>query len=190
MWQQFTETSRRAIVKSEQEAAQAQCEKVGTEHLLLGLLSEVDSAASQILESYGLTAEKIRSEFKADSEVVGRKRHLSTPEIEESKTHFQVDPELVHQLESRLLRKLRGQNEKPELQLSPQVKRVLELAADEARRTQQEVKHSNGIGTEHLLLGLLHDKGGYATKTLCKLGLNLEETRMATIKYLQSKDEK
>ena len=66
-----------------------------------------------------------------------------------------------------------------EPKLTPKAKRVLELAADEARR----MRH-NYIGTEHLLLALLREKDGVAAGVLRKLGLNLEKVRMQVMEYL------
>jgi ATP-dependent Clp protease ATP-binding subunit ClpC len=66
-----------------------------------------------------------------------------------------------------------------EPKLTPKAKRVLELAADEARR----MRH-NYIGTEHLLLALLREKDGLAATVLRRLGLNLEKARMQVIEYL------
>lgn len=66
-----------------------------------------------------------------------------------------------------------------EPKLTPKAKRVLELAADEARR----MRH-NYIGTEHLLLALLREKDGLAAMVLKKLGLNLEKARTQVMEYL------
>jgi len=66
-----------------------------------------------------------------------------------------------------------------EPKLTPKAKRVLELAADEARR----MRH-NYIGTEHLLLALLREKDGLAATVLRKLGLNLEKARAQVMEYL------
>ena len=66
-----------------------------------------------------------------------------------------------------------------EPKLTPKAKRVLELAADEARR----MRH-NYIGTEHLLLALLREKEGLAAIVLRKLGLNLEKARTQVMEYL------
>src|SRR4028119_21513 len=66
-----------------------------------------------------------------------------------------------------------------EPKLTPKAKRVLELAADEARR----MKH-NYIGTEHLLLALLREKDGLAATVLRKLGLNLDKARKQVEEYL------
>jgi ATP-dependent Clp protease ATP-binding subunit ClpA len=58
-------------------------------------------------------------------------------------------------------------------------KRVLELAADEARR----MRH-NYIGTEHLLLALLRERDGLAAEILLDVGLNLEDVRNQVMGYL------
>ena len=66
-----------------------------------------------------------------------------------------------------------------EPKLTRKAKRVLELAADEARR----MKH-NYIGTEHMLLALLREKDGLAATILRRLGMNLEKARAQVMEYL------
>lgn len=66
-----------------------------------------------------------------------------------------------------------------EPKLTPKAKRVLELAADEARK----MRH-NYIGTEHLLLALLREEDGLAAIILRKLGLDLEKARVQVLEYL------
>jgi len=51
-------------------------------------------------------------------------------------------------------------------------RRVVVLAEEEARL----LRH-NSVGTEHLLLGLLHEGGGVAARALESLGVNREEVR-------------
>ncbi len=60
-----------------------------------------------------------------------------------------------------------------DMQLTPRAKRVIDLAYDEARQL-----NNNYIGTEHLLLGLLREGEGLAGKTLVKLGMDLDDTRL------------
>jgi ATP-dependent Clp protease ATP-binding subunit ClpA len=55
---------------------------------------------------------------------------------------------------------------------TPQAQRVLDYAFDEAR----DLGH-NYVGTEHLLLGLLHDQGTTAEVLLSFFGLTLEKVR-------------
>ena len=69
-----------------------------------------------------------------------------------------------------------------EPKLMPKAKRVLELAADEARR----LRH-NYIGTEHLLLALLREKDGIAWSVLRALGIELENARAQVTAYLEEK---
>ena len=67
----------------------------------------------------------------------------------------------------------------PEPKLTPKAKRILELAADEARR----MRH-NYIGTEHLLIALLRERDGLAAKILGEMGLDVEKARVQVLSYL------
>jgi ATP-dependent Clp protease ATP-binding subunit ClpC len=62
---------------------------------------------------------------------------------------------------------------------TPQAKKVIESAIHEAR----SLNH-NYVGTEHLLLGLLHEQDGVAAAVLRNLGLNLENVRTETLSLL------
>jgi ATP-dependent Clp protease ATP-binding subunit ClpC len=66
-----------------------------------------------------------------------------------------------------------------EIPFTPRAKKVLELSWDEAR----QLGH-NYIGTEHLLLGLLREGHGVATKVLENLGVDLNKCRSNVIKML------
>ena len=65
------------------------------------------------------------------------------------------------------------------LGLTPRTKKVIELAADEARRLNHDY-----IGTEHLLLGLVREGEGIAAGALESLGVSLKKVRTETIKAL------
>ncbi len=60
MWQRFTERARRAILMAQEEAVRLHSEQVTTEHLLVALLSESDSPATQFLQAPGLSADTVR----------------------------------------------------------------------------------------------------------------------------------
>ncbi|MHB8171920.1 MAG: ATP-dependent Clp protease ATP-binding subunit [Thermincolia bacterium] len=66
-----------------------------------------------------------------------------------------------------------------EISFTPRAKKVLELSLDEARH----LGH-NYIGTEHLLLGLIREGEGVASKVLINLGANLEVVRNKAIQML------
>jgi ATP-dependent Clp protease ATP-binding subunit ClpA len=63
-----------------------------------------------------------------------------------------------------------------DLPLSPEAKRVLSFAAEES----EKLNHRH-IGTEHLLLGLLHDEKAIAAEILSRYGLQLSEIRQALL---------
>ncbi|HXF69432.1 MAG TPA: Clp protease N-terminal domain-containing protein, partial [Thermoflexus sp.] len=72
----------------------------------------------------------------------------------------------------------RPPNSKPDL--TPRIRRVIELAVDEARR----IGH-HYIGTEHLLLGLVRLGDGMAVDILKSLGVSLEQIRRETNRAIQ-----
>jgi ATP-dependent Clp protease ATP-binding subunit ClpA len=63
--------------------------------------------------------------------------------------------------------------------LTPRAKRVIELSVDEARRLNHHY-----IGTEHLLLGLVHEGEGIAAGVLKSQGVTLEKARRQTVRLL------
>lgn len=75
-----------------------------------------------------------------------------------------------------------GRRDKPTIGvpgLTPRAKKVIELAADEARRLNHHY-----IGTEHLLLGLAREGEGIAAGVLSSFGLDLMKLRAATIQII------
>ncbi len=62
---------------------------------------------------------------------------------------------------------------------TPRVKKVLALAGSEARA----LNHAY-VGTEHILLGLLREGEGVASRVLRNLGLDLDKTRVEIMKEL------
>ncbi len=68
-----------------------------------------------------------------------------------------------------------------EIGLTPRSRKVIELAADEARRLNHHY-----IATEHLLLGLIREGEGIVAGVLGCLGVSLEKVRTQTV-YVLSK---
>jgi hypothetical protein len=64
MWQRFTERARRAIFFAQEEAGKQNINYVSTEHLLLGILRETDSAGAQVLELLGISILKVQKEIE------------------------------------------------------------------------------------------------------------------------------
>jgi excisionase family DNA binding protein len=70
-------------------------------------------------------------------------------------------------------------NEEGSTPLTPRAQRVIELAAEEARRLNHHY-----IGTEHFLLGLIREGDGIAAHVLKNLEIQLEQVRTETIRVL------
>jgi hypothetical protein len=91
---------------------------------------------------------------------------------------FQVSVEALRAEVERALDEMPGSVTTTERAFSPEARAVLEASVDEQRRHRH-----NLIGTEHLLLGLLtHDSA--AGRILCAAGVNLDEARGMTQRYL------
>lgn len=65
----FTERAERAIMLAQQSAAELGHNYVGTEHILLGLIREGGGVAARVLQSQGVTEEKVIEEIE---ELIGR----------------------------------------------------------------------------------------------------------------------
>jgi ornithine carbamoyltransferase len=76
MWQRFTERARRIVFFAQEEAMRLGEQYVSTEHLLLGMLRENDSAAARVLDRMGVSLGGIRSEI--ERQVVPRDGQVSS----------------------------------------------------------------------------------------------------------------
>src|SRR6056297_1639303 len=94
-------------------------------------------------------------------------------------TNLNVDLDEVHERVEESVRKGKATIALGELPYTSRAKKVLEYAMAEAR----ELNHSY-VGTEHLLLGLLREEKGLASKVLDELGIGLDDARSETLKLL------
>ena len=119
----YTDSVKRAWKFAAAEAAKLGSDYVGTEHLLLGIANEKDSAGGKILNSLGVTVNA----------------------LEELLQEYNQNSFFARQ----------------ELYVAPRTKRVLEMAVEEANEL-----GNNYVGTEHLLLAIIHEGGGLAVQIL------------------------
>jgi ATP-dependent Clp protease ATP-binding subunit ClpC len=140
--EKFTEDARRVLALAQAEARKIRHNRIGTEHLLLGLAGEHQGVAATVLSRLGIALNDARREVVA---IVGRGEHPVQGEIK----------------------------------LTPRLKKVLELAVDEARR-----RGDTHVGTEHLLFGLLREGKGVAVQVLGRLDVSPERARAETLRVL------
>jgi hypothetical protein len=139
----FTPRAQQVVALARKEADRFHHNFVGTEHLLLGLISLGQGVAVNVLQKLGVDLNSVRQEVERlvgtgpDQKVIG-----SIP-------------------------------------FTPRVKKVLALAALEAKA----LNHTY-VGTEHILLGLLREGGGVAAVVLSNLEVDIEQTRQEILREL------
>jgi ATP-dependent Clp protease ATP-binding subunit ClpA len=78
MFERFTDRARRSLFLSQEEARRLNHNYVGTEHLLLGLVSEGQGVAAKALESLGISLEMVRAQVE---DIIGKGQRAPTGHI-------------------------------------------------------------------------------------------------------------
>lgn len=149
----LTPRAKKVIELAVEEARRLNHHYIGTEHLLLGLVSEGEGIASGVLESLGVNLERVRQETL-------RVLKQSTGTIDEE----EIVPGNTLQWKTT--------SNFDDYQFTRQVENVLSLAQEESLRLQH-----NYLGTEHILLGLIREEGSAASHILKSFGADLGRTR-------------
>jgi len=177
MFERFTEKARYAVVVAQEEARQRTADKIGTEHLLAALFAVPDTPAVQVLARLGVDGPTVHAEIDR-LRPAGRPpldaEALSTLGIDLDEVRRQVEEAFGPGALDRTRAALGGKGPRRfgHIPFERAAKKALELALREAIL----LKH-NWIGTEHLLLGLLHTETGAAHHILTGRGLSLAATR-------------
>lgn len=189
MFERFTAEARGVVLHARHEARQLRHPYIGTEHLLLALLSEEAGTAYTVLHEAGMDAARVRADVErlvgtpskilgdddaAALQTIGIDLDAVLARIEESFGPNALEP-AARTPPRGLLR--RGQSNGT--RFTRRSKKVIGLALREAVRLGDKY-----IGTEHILLGLLRDGDGLAVKILTDAGLTLDDLRAATITML------
>ena len=189
MFERFTPSARQVVVLAQEEAHALGHNYLGTEHLLLGMLGEDEGIASQCLREEGVTLEGTRDVIKdiigacavpgllseADAAALGAigiDLDAVRARVEEAFGPGALGwgPPLRQR---RFLRRRRCGDPVPgQLPFAPRAKKVLELARRDARH-----RGDDDIGTEHILLGLLHEGKGIGIAILVRSEVSLDSLR-------------
>jgi len=78
VFERFTERARQVVVLAQDEARTLRHHYIGTEHVLLGLVREDKGLAALVLESLGITLERVRAEVV---QIVGRGEGVTAGQI-------------------------------------------------------------------------------------------------------------
>jgi ATP-dependent Clp protease ATP-binding subunit ClpA len=177
----LTPRSKKVIELAVDEARRLNHHYIGTEHLLLGLVREGEGIAAGVLHSFGLDLERVRWETLA---VLSKASTQSTSEPIQEDTSIASDVEAAEQGAATTLGPLQDEDDRvaedsgdPKdrfARFTVRARRVLAYSQEEAQRFQH-----NYIGTEHLLLGLVRERGGIAAYVLYNLGVEANKVRSA-----------
>lgn len=157
MFQRFTAPARTAVVLAQEEARRLKHPHIGTEHLLLGLLSEGEGIAAQALRKAGLDEEGVRTEVEA---VVG-------PGCDEQKGHIPFTPRTKRALELSLQEALKLHHN------YLGTEHVLLGIIAEGEGLAMQVLAAHGVAPEQLrgtVLSLLERGEGVAIERPCEAG--------------------
>jgi ATP-dependent Clp protease ATP-binding subunit ClpA len=151
MFERFTTPARNAVVEAQGSARRLGDDRIGVEHLLLGVLAtdDRDGLARSVLESFGVTTETVEREL-ATQRLPGR----LGPDEADALESLGIDlNEIRRRVEDAFgegaLDRHAGRARRGHLPFTRQARKVLELSLREA----MALRHRR-IGTEHLLLGL------------------------------------
>lgn len=175
MFERFTQPARAVVVLAQEYARMLDAEEIGAIHLLIGV-RETEAPGATVLAAHGVTADELRDAARTagaasrlpDGEALaGLGIDLDDVRRRVEETFGPGALEGTRAAGRRARR--RGWRHLPFL---PEVRKTLELALREAiRRGDRE------IGTEHILLGLLHPGTGTAGELLRARGLTLAGVR-------------
>ncbi len=176
MFERFTSEAREVVVGAQQEARDLRHRHVGTEHLLLGLLAQQATTSATVLGRHGLTRSGVASDVV---------RAIGGEQLDaEALTSVGIDLEAVRSsveaafgpgaLDGPGTRRARSGH----IPFTTRAKKVLELSLREAIAGK-----SRTITDAHVLLGLIREGEGLATRVLHDRGVDLpalrDEVRLA-----------
>lgn len=176
MFERFTDKARRVVVHAQESARERGADSLRTEHLLVSLFAVPDNLAVTVLAAHNVT----RADIEAD---VDRMRGGPAPSDADALATLGIDlDEVRRQVEEAFgpgaLDRTRAAQSRDGrrtgwIRFDPSSKKALGLALREAIRLEHHY-----IGTEHLLLGLIHEGAGGAFHVLDGRGVHLGPSRI------------
>ena len=181
MFERFTAEARAAVTRAQDIARELKDPQIGSEHLLLSVIQDESGVGGQVLRAAGVTGDQVRAEVvrldgpagglltEADADAlrsVGIDLDAVLARIEDSFGPDALQPDTHRR---------RGGWRPTTGSFEPDAKKSLGLALREAIRL-----HDRQISSGHLLLGLIRDGDGRASRILTAVGIRPAELRAAT----------
>ena len=174
MFERFTDRARRAVVDARAQAVALGHRRVGTGHLLLGLLSEGDGLAARVLLARGVDGDRVRDVVV---QLEAAPTTHSDPEDVEALAAIGID---LHAVTSAVeeafgegaLRRPRRVRRRRSAPFGPMAKQALTRSLAEALRLGHDY-----IGTEHILIAIVGMGEGTGHRALVELAAPVETLR-------------
>ncbi len=167
MFERFTREARATVVGAQEEARRLASPRLGTEHLLLGLLDQ-DTPTAAVLGRHGLTREELAAavarasageDLDADAlTVLGIDLDAVRSTVEAAFGPGALDDPAT------------ADTRRGHVPLTPRAKKVLELSLREALAMK-----SRSISDGHIALGIIRDGNGGAMRLLADRGVDPAE---------------
>jgi ATP-dependent Clp protease ATP-binding subunit ClpA len=178
MFERFTEKARQVVVMAQEEARMRKADEIRTEHLLAALFAVPDNLALTVLQGFSIDEETVHREIdrlRPGGPAAIDAEALSTIGIDLDEVRRQVEQAFGPGALDRTRAAMGGGGRWlfGHIPFERTAKKALELTLREALA----LKH-NYIGTEHILLGLIHAEGGAAHHILAGRGVQLDAARV------------
>lgn len=176
MFERFTRRAREAVTRAQIVAREADADRIGSVHLLLGVLEMPDTPGARVLGGLGVTTEAVRAareEQDADDLDVDALRAIG------------IDIDAVRRRAEERFGPgaLSGRSSRPSrsghIPFDTEAKKALELALREALA----LKHRH-IGTEHVVLGLAREGASGALLSRLAVAADLPMLRRMVLEEL------
>jgi ATP-dependent Clp protease ATP-binding subunit ClpA len=184
MFERFTADARQAVVAAQHEARSLRHDRIGTEHLLLGVLAH-SSPATVALAALGLTHDSVRPQVAEQTAGLGSHDEAALADlgIDVEEVRRRVEAQFgVGALDVPAPRRLRRRpwrrrgSRRGHIRFTPAAKKSLELALREALALR-----SREITAAHVVLGLLRDRDSVAARVVRDLGADDAAVRRAML---------
>jgi ATP-dependent Clp protease ATP-binding subunit ClpA len=178
MFERFTEEARSVVQVAVEQAGSLGHDSVGTQHLLLGLLSPAAGTGRQVLHDAGLQADRVREVVLQRTPGAG----FLTEDDAESLRTVGIDLAVVldHMADSfgpEAVQPSQPRRHRP--RFSQPARKTLQLALREAIWLK-----AGSIRSEHILLGLLRCDDGDVNAVLAELDIKPDDLRRATLRSI------
>ncbi|MGI5128984.1 Clp protease N-terminal domain-containing protein [Pseudonocardia sp. CA-107938] len=181
MFERFTAKARDVVIRAQAEDIARGADAIRSEHLLAALVQVPDTIALMVLTGFSVTPADVLADVDALGTTPSDSEALASIGIDLDEVRRQVEEAFGPGALDRTMA-ARGGRKNGRTPFDRTAKKVMELALREAIA----LKH-NYIGTEHILLGMLHSETGAAQRILAARNVQQHVARVMVEELVRGK---